>query len=1201
MTIEEELALIKQNRSAGPAAAPLAQGLAELSDTFQGAIGKPDAAPAAPAAPDVPAIEDVDKKLGLPPRETGLTAPPDDDAGAWDVIGAAWRAETIRTDAWNYTERLRRDLTERMWGKLPEDARQRILGLKWDQQNNWMRFEDLVADELGRMAQSGPEAAADLAGLPLTRQAFEQEILNRRRAELDEAQAVLDEPGGAVAEFIGAGARAMTDATSLMLLPFGLSGSAWRVIAGEAVLGAAGEAAVLPREFQVARELGEPAPDPLTRIATGAVLGGGLAGAIVGGGRIIRHLRDRKAAVRAAKPEGVDEIDAEAAVDATEAQMRGDETVAEVIARGGKPAPGTLGAIVPGAGARARVVVSPGAKRRDAIQPQLEASLAQAVGDVFGDGYTVQVYSPGQPSVADLRARGIPEEEWGNYRTGSTRHDHGKAADVRIFGPDGKQLTGDALAPVIQYWLANRLGSVGAEMNGGGLHLDLHTDRAPTWDYRAEGGQLTPAQQAAMQAGLRGEMPARVSATARTGPRPNTPGLSYNEEDLVDQIVGAESSGNATARNSESSAVGLGQILSGTWLDLMRKHQPELIEGLTDSQILSLREDPAISRAMVAAYARDNHAALKAAGLPAGPSEIYLAHFMGPNGAIRALGADLETPITQIMDAKAIAANRGIRYKGKSFANFTAYDLRQWASAKMRGSYSPSARADAPSYGSSRGYTGAGQVRVSDDLTLDVEYVVVDASSLTRASGDFQPRDRSRVNSDAWIADTAAKLDPAQLLPSPNAATGAPIVGPDGMIESGNGRFSVIERAYERHPDRIAAYRQAIEDAGFAVPEGVQRPVLVARRRTELTRDQRIQMTIDAQDSGVAQMTPTEVAMSFGRAMTGPRLALFTPAADLTDAANGDFVRAMLQALPKSARNAMVTKEGALNRHGQQMLREAIFARAWDDPDLIELFIEADPEEIGGLLKALEQAVPEWAALKADIEAGAVRPEFDISGHVLDAIRLINAARTVAKKDGIGIGKALNDLLDQVDMLTGPVAPLTTALVKKFWAKGRAAPTDQVAGFLTRYAADARKAGQAGDIFGDGLTPRDVLQKIDPESFGDLPADLGPVRGFARPGDAAAEPAPDLPAADDVTFDAGAQGPEAEDLATAIRDDLQLPPERIEDAELRAARDDLDLFLDAELDLGDGTTVRARDVLDDLDADAGADAVLQACGLGGEA
>lgn len=437
----------------------------------------------------------------------------------------------------------------------------------------------------------------------------------------------------------------------------------------------------------------------------------------------------------------------------------------------------------------------------------------------------------------------------------------------------------------------------------------------------------------------------------------------------------------------------------------------------------------------------------------------------------------------------------------------------------------------APTFDSSRGYTGSGQVKVGDDMTIDVDYQVVDASTLSRASGPYQPRDRSRVNSDAWIADTAARLDPAQLMPSPTADRGAPIVGPDNMIESGNGRFGAILRTYERHPDRAEAYRGAIEAAGFAVPEGVDRPVLIARRRTELTDPQRVKMTVDAQDSGVAVMTPTEMAQVAARNLTPERLDRMDMRFDIAAPENEAFLRSYMETLPRSLRNAMSDAEGGMNGFGRKSLRDAIFARAWSDPDIIELMTEGQRGDLKGLFDALETSAPAWAALKADIEAGRVLPEMDISGYVLDAMRMIAAARRIAARDKQPLAKALDDLLNSPDMIEGAVSPLTAALLRKFWRNGRAAPEDEVASFLTRYAEDARKAGASAGLF-DAPTPRDVLAAIDRATFGDLPEDLGTVRGFAK-----AQPVTPPPAA----FAEGSASPDAQAADQATREALKTP------------------------------------------------------------
>lgn len=461
-----------------------------------------------------------------------------------------------------------------------------------------------------------------------------------------------------------------------------------------------------------------------------------------------------------------------------------------------------------------------------------------------------------------------------------------------------------------------------------------------------------------------------------------------------------------------------------------------------------------------------------------------------------------------------------------------------WARQKMRATFDPNASADVPDFSgyiTSRGYTGSGQVSAGDGFRLDVDYEVVDASLLTRASGPYQPRDRGRIGSDAWVADTAARLDPAQLMPSPTADRGAPLVGPDGMIESGNGRFSAITRAYERHPDRAAAYRQQIEVAGFDIPEGVERPVLIARRRTELTDAERAALTVDAQDSGVARMTPTELARTGSQAMTAERLAGFMPGARITDADNQGFVRQILSALPRSERNALLDGAGALNAEGARRIRQAFFARAGDDPDLIARYAEAeDAGDLKSLMDALENAAPEWATLRAEIEAGAIAPDFDITGHVLEAMRLIGQARSEAAAGRGHMARILSDMLDDIDLLDGALSPLTVRLVQKFWRNGRAAPAAEVTDFLTRYARDARKAGGTADLL--AVRPAEVLRKIDADTFGDLPQEFGRVRGQTDP-----QPVSDS-ALPQAAYAKGADSPEAIDADGELSQTLDSGP-----------------------------------------------------------
>ncbi len=946
LTIEDELDLIKRR---GPAAAPAP--VLEIGDNWTRV-----------AKPKTP--EEIDADLGLPPAETGLGPTPANDAGTWDILGAAWRAETIRTDAWNDTAARRRALSEEMWGLLDQDGRQR-LSKEWERYG-WNTREALITAEAARQAAISPDAARIWGGYPLSIDDFNRRIDAGRLADLNEAQAVLDQPGGGFATFLGSAARAMTDETSLMLMPFGISGSAWRTIAGEAALGGLGEAAVLPKEYRVAEELGLPDPDPMSRIGLGILAGGGLAAGILGLGRGVTALRARVSARRASLdetlPPGVDRIHHEADVEAAEGALRGDQTVQERLGGG-------------------------------------EAQSARA-------------------ASRNKRQQSAAEAVTFDYAAGG-----GADPATNLVGYTVGKLIDRGMEPHIAMgFVANFMAESGRGLNTGAI---------------GDGGMAY--------------------------------GIAQWNGRRRDKLI--------------EYAEGRGK----NWRDI-------------DVQIDFLFHE--IGGAQAGAFAR-----IRSAGTADEAARLVSNLFERPG--IPHLG-------TRVAYARMLSA----QYREGKVPK--AGDPGQWHTGDE---------------GSSRGYTGAGQIAVGDDMRIDVDYEVVDYSTLIRASGDLQPRDRSRIASDDWIAATAARLDPALLMPSPSAATGTPIVGPDNIIESGNGRAMAIGRAFDLHPDRASAYRGMIEAEGFAIPEGVRQPVLIARRRTELDRDQRRRLVIDAQDSGVAQMTATDTARSTAQGLTAPVLARLDPLQPLTAEANGGFVRAALATLSRSARNAMFGPGGALNAPGQRALREALFARAWPDPDILARYTEGGPSELKSLMEALETSAPAWAALKADIEAGRVAPEMDIGGFVLDAMRLIAAAREVAVREGLPIAKAVAELLDEIDLLTGAVSPLTTALVRKFWRNGRAAPADRIAGLLTRYADEARKAGATGAMF-DAPGPADVLRRIDPEAFGDLPGDLGTARGFATRSTSEAPPeaVADLPGED---FDQGAMSPEAEAVHAGIVAELR--------------------------------------------------------------
>jgi hypothetical protein len=143
---------------------------------------------------------------------------------------------------------------------------------------------------------------------------------------------------------------------------------------------------------------------------------------------------------------------------------------------------------------------------------------------------------------------------------------------------------------------------------------------------------------------------------------------------IADQITGVESGGDPTATNPNSSATGAGQFINSTWLDTLAKHRPD-IQGSPD-ELLAMRNDPQLSKEMTAAYAGDNQAILSKAGVPVTPGTTYLAHFAGPQGAVKVLQADPGASVGDILGPAAVKANPFLE-------GMTAQGLQAWAAKKM--------------------------------------------------------------------------------------------------------------------------------------------------------------------------------------------------------------------------------------------------------------------------------------------------------------------------------------------------------------------------------------------------------------------------------------------------------------------------------------------------------------------------------------
>jgi len=128
--------------------------------------------------------------------------------------------------------------------------------------------------------------------------------------------------------------------------------------------------------------------------------------------------------------------------------------------------------------------------------------------------------------------------------------------------------------------------------------------------------------------------------------------------DFASKIAGIENStGNPAAKNPRSSAMGNGQFIDSTWLQLFKQKYPDQAANMSDQQILALRADPGLSKQMIIENGKVNADYLEQAGLPVTMQTLAVAHRLGPQVAANVLSSDADTPLARLLSGEAVRAN----------------------------------------------------------------------------------------------------------------------------------------------------------------------------------------------------------------------------------------------------------------------------------------------------------------------------------------------------------------------------------------------------------------------------------------------------------------------------------------------------------------------------------------------------------------
>lgn len=495
-----------------------------------------------------------------------------------------------------------------------------------------------------------------------------------------------------------------------------------------------------------------------------------------------------------------------------------------------------------------------------------------------------------------------------------------------------------------------------------------------------------------------------------------------------------------TAKNPTSSAYGLFQVLDKTWKNLGGGDRNNIDEQIRIGFKHMKQAESHIKKQI---------------GRDLQPHEHYLGHLLGPGGAVAVLKADPNANLIDVVrgydakNANAIVKNNGM--EGMTVGQAIDKWRGKWNQLSARygsGGTSVAFGMDGSSYEVAYEVKSLGDLIASNDLAYGVNPLY---------PAELQPRDRTREASRMQIERMADDLRPELLGESAKLSDGAPIVGVDNVVESGNGRTLAIGKAYES--GRADAYQQFVADfaasSGMDI-SGIDRPVLV---RTRLTDTDRAQFARLANESDVAQYSATERAASDSERLPDASLLKINNDGTINLDSSMDFVRGFVGALPKSEQGTVITSDGRLSQEGKRRIESAIMQRTYDDASLIARMAENLDDDSKTVLSALLRAAPQLAQLDALVKQGG-RHENTIAKDLAQAAQKLSDLKAN--------GQNVQDYLNQNQLIDDGLSPGARDFLNVFDQNKRSAKAigENIQGKIDEI--EAMGDPRQGSLFGDG-------------------------------------------------------------------------------------------------------------------------------------
>lgn len=305
--------------------------------------------------------------------------------------------------------------------------------------------------------------------------------------------------------------------------------------------------------------------------------------------------------------------------------------------------------------------------------------------------------------------------------------------------------------------------------------------------------------------------------------------------------------------------------------------------------------------------------------------------------------------------------------------------------------------------------TGNSALVITDrGTTVEIRYAVVNADRLV-ASHDqalrpnpafpksLQPRDRSRIASEDQVGRIARGLMPELLGVSVKASDGAPIIGRDGLVESGNARTIALQRLYSVKSARAYQAWLIKQARSFGLDakkiRAAQKPVLVRIRTSEVA--DRESFVRECNEASVAAMSDIEQARIDADVLTADLLATFAPDDNgaIATASNAQFIKLFVaRVIAPGELGRFIDRHGELSQAGVRRIQNALITKAYGESSIVERMAEATDSNFRRIAAALLKKSAAFAVLNEDIARGA-RHDYRITDDVIVAVRKLSHLR----------------------------------------------------------------------------------------------------------------------------------------------------------------------------------------------------------------